>query len=209
MALIYKAELVPSKVELLNAWLPAQPWFPRGAGAVESLGAYRFDDPGGEVGIETIVARAGDGSLIQVPVTYRAAPLAEAADGLIGTLQHSVLGERWVYDGCADPVYATALATAIVTGGTEAPLEVVTDDGLALRPPTTRVTGSGQPGLNLPPLDGLSRSDDARATTMRAGELELVLLRVLDAAGRTEGELTLTGTWPGRDEPTLLALVRR
>lgn len=31
-----------------------------------------------------------------------------------------VLDTRWVYDGCADPVWASTLATAILTGGTQA-----------------------------------------------------------------------------------------
>ena len=30
---------------------------------------------------------------------------------LIGTTEHSVLGKRWVYDGCADPVAVSAILT--------------------------------------------------------------------------------------------------
>ena len=47
-----------------------------------------------------------DGSVLHVPVTYRAAPVAGADEHLIGTMEHSVLGRRWAYDGCADPVFA-------------------------------------------------------------------------------------------------------
>lgn len=37
------------------------------------LGAYPFDDPDGEVAIETHLLAAGT-TVLQVPVTYRAAP---------------------------------------------------------------------------------------------------------------------------------------
>ena len=40
-----------------------------------------------------------------MPVTYRDAPLPGADAWLIGTMDHSVLGKRWVYDGVGDPVY--------------------------------------------------------------------------------------------------------
>ncbi len=81
---------------------------------------------------------------MQVPTTYRAGPLAGADGALIGTLEHSVLGTRWVYDGCHDPVYVEALATAIATGGTQADLQVQSPDGeMAIREATTRVQGSG------------------------------------------------------------------
>lgn len=56
------------------------------------VGTYRFDDPDGEVGIETHVLRTADGQVIQVPVTYRDAPLEGAASLLITTTQHSILG---------------------------------------------------------------------------------------------------------------------
>src|SRR5438270_5818036 len=99
MALIYKATLNPSKLSLLAAWLPGRPWFP-GDTDVQQLGAYRFDDPAGEVGIESFLLQTGDGSVVHVPLTYRGAPLAQAEEFLVGTTEHSVLGTRWVYDGC-------------------------------------------------------------------------------------------------------------
>ena len=46
---------------------------------------------------------------------------------LIGTTMHSALGKRWVYDGCGDVVYLTALAATILHGGREAALDVLTD----------------------------------------------------------------------------------
>ena len=119
MALIHQATLVPSKLVLLMAWLPSRPWF-TGEADVKSLGSFRFDDPSGEVGIETILVQATSGPVFQVPLTYRDAPRVGAEEFLVGTTEHSVLGTRWVYDGCGDPVWATALVTAVLTGGTQA-----------------------------------------------------------------------------------------
>jgi hypothetical protein len=103
MALIHKATLNPTKLQLLTSWLPRQTWI-TGEADVEQVGAYRFDDPAGVVGIEAFLLQARDGSVFHVPLTYRGAPLAGAEEFLIGTAEHSVLGTRWVYDGCGDPV---------------------------------------------------------------------------------------------------------
>lgn len=104
--------LSPSKLELLTDWLPRQPWY-RDAGAVPQLskaGGFRLDDPTGEVGIEfMVVTDATSGAAYSVPMTYRAAPLAGAEAGLIGTTEHGVLGTRWVYDAAQDPVAMTQL----------------------------------------------------------------------------------------------------
>src|ERR1700712_2430459 len=99
MGLVYAtAVITPSKQELLEAWLPSRPWAP-GAGAVTKVGEYRFDDPAGEVGIETILWQTAEGTLLQVPFTYRATPLDGGDAYLVGTAEHTVLGPRWVSDG--------------------------------------------------------------------------------------------------------------
>lgn len=207
MALIYQAQLTPSKIELLTAWVPAQPWL-GGADArtLEAVGAYRFDDPDGEVGVETHLLRTANGQVLQVPVTYRGVPLAGADSSLIGTLQHSVLGERWVYDACGDPVYAKALATAILTGGCQAEMEVVTETGPQRREATTRVSGSGSPGTAVPAVDSVTCANDGTTTVVRAGDLELLILRAVDGDDAQAGAQTLIGTWPGHRAPALLAL---
>ncbi|MHC6222488.1 maltokinase N-terminal cap-like domain-containing protein [Arthrobacter sp. MMS24-S77] len=92
---------------------------PRPHWPTELLGAYRFDDPDGEVGLETHLVSHG-GNVYQVPLSYRGSELAGAEDSLLGTMAHSVLGKRWVYDACADPVYVVELATAMLTGQREA-----------------------------------------------------------------------------------------
>lgn len=53
MAIHVAAEIVPGKLELLQAWVPNQPWLGRAdASVLPRLGSYRFDDPDGEVGME-------------------------------------------------------------------------------------------------------------------------------------------------------------
>jgi hypothetical protein len=114
MAVHHPATIVPGKLELLQAWVPDQPWL---AGADVStltrLGSYRFDDPDGEVGIETHLLGTADGRVLQVPLTYRGAPQTSAEHALITTMTHTMLGDRWIYDACHDPVYRAALAAAI------------------------------------------------------------------------------------------------
>jgi hypothetical protein len=212
MAVLYRATLVPPKIELLQAWVPHQSWLGGAdASTVEVAGAYRFDDPEGEVGIETHLLRTRDGHILQVPVTYRGSPVDGAESSLIATTQHSVLGERWVYDACGDPVYARALATVILSGGTQAELEVVTDVGKKRRQATTRVSGSGSPDTAIPPIQSVSYLSGGTTTVVRAGHLELSLFRTInphsesDSRGDTE---TLVGTWTGHDTPALLALAR-
>ena len=112
MAVIHRTTMQPSKLELLARWLPEQAWY-RGAGQLTRAGGFRLDDPAGEVGIEFMVVLSGDAVAHLVPMTYRAAPLAAAAAGLIGTARHGVLGERWVYDGEYDPLVQAQLAALL------------------------------------------------------------------------------------------------
>ncbi len=62
------------------------------------------------MGVETLLVRVGEGPVLQVPLTYRGAPLPGGESALVGTMEHSVLGPRWVYDGTGDPVYVATLA---------------------------------------------------------------------------------------------------
>jgi hypothetical protein len=214
MSVIHRAQLTPTKRELIAEWLPSRPWSRNApAGQAELIGAYRFDDPSGAVGIETHLVRTGDAQVLQVPLTYRGAPLAGAEDFLVGTTEHSVLGRRWIYDGCGDPVYGAALATAILAGGREAEEWVEQADGRSdRREPAVRVVGSGTPGVEAPSVDSVSAVDDATITTTTVGAsgLELVVRRVLGGLAHVDGDVeTLTGTWPGSAEPTSLAYARR
>jgi hypothetical protein len=207
MALLYQAELRPSKLELAGEWAPSQPWFAGDAAAgLTSVASYRFDDPAGEVGVETLLVRAGDGPVLQLPLTYRGVPLVDADDWLIGTLEHSVLGTRWVYDGVGDPVYLLTVATAIIAGGSQADLYVDVDGVQVRREPTAMVSGSGVSGASLPALpmvDELSVRSEDGLSVIETDRLKVAVRRVLDAADTLGGEAAgvLTGTWTDQPEP--------
>jgi hypothetical protein len=213
MALLHRATLQPSKLELLQDWAPTQPWFDGDRSAeLVTVAAYRFDDPEGEVGIETLLVRAGDGPVLQVPLTYRAAPLDGGDAWLIGTMQHSVLGQRWTYDGTGDPAYVVALATAILAGGHQAELFIEIDGEMTRREPTATVLGSGIPGTEVPSIaDSLSTRNESGTTAIEARGLSLAVIRTLSADIRSSpvGSETLTGTWTDHATQTLLALALR
>jgi protein-tyrosine-phosphatase len=195
MALIHSATLVPTKTELLADWLPRQPWFPAAAQAgvePERVGAFRFDDPAGEVGVETLIVRVPGAPPLQVPLSYRGSPLDGAERWLVGTMEHSVLGRRWVYDALGDPVYLSELAKAALQGGTEVEQFRETPEGRVEVPSSAHVRGSGEPGAPVPDL----------------AELEIEVVRVLDGATDAGAAPTLAGTWPGQPEPMVLASVR-
>jgi hypothetical protein len=205
MAVHHPATIVPSKLELLQAWVPHQPWTGGvDPSALTRLGSYRFDDPDGEVGIETHLLGTRDGQVLQVPLTYRGTPRECAEHSLITTMTHTTLGDRWIYDACHDPVYLTALMRTILTGGREADLFMATDTGLVQEVNTAHVHGSGSlPVVDVPELSTPVVSHDQSTTHIDAG-IALTLLRI-PAAG-TAG-LTLTGTWPSQETPLLLATV--
>lgn len=210
VALIHRARLTPTKAELLAAWLPSRAWSGGAAAApFELLAAYRFDDPAGEVGIETHLVRTARGQVLQVPLTYRGARRDGADAALVGTTEHSHLGRRWVYDGCADPVYAAALAATVLAGGRQADEWVETDGGHERREATAQVAGTGTPATAVPAIDSVAVEDGPTATTVEAPGYRLVVLREIGADASPDGAECLTGSWAGRDEPALLALLRR
>lgn len=191
MALIHRATLDPSKLDLLRAWLPSRPWFPPGA-EVESLGAYRFDDPDGEIGLETFLLRAGD-VVLHVPLTYRASAPDVPDEHRLGSTEHSVLGTRWVTDGCADPVWVQAAVAAALTGGTQAVEEIEVDGRLHPREPSATAQGSGTPGAPVPTVGRLAVQDGSTTTRVDAEGVVVHVVRVLGEA--PEGSSTLTATW--------------
>lgn len=193
MAIIHQATLTPTKLELLSSWLPGHPWFSGAGTGLERVGTFRFDDPAGEVGIETLLVGEGD-SLWQVPLTYRSAPLAGAA--LVGMMAHSVLGERYVYDAPTDPVYVAELVRVMATGGRQA-TEFV-QDGDA--PPVERtggvqVRGSGQGGTGVPVFEPTGVTTDTRATVISAGSQRIILPRVLDGDWPRPEGISLRASW--------------
>ncbi|MEV6305919.1 hypothetical protein AB0M02_41355 [Actinoplanes sp. NPDC051861] len=185
MAILHKAQITPSKLELLRAWLPAQPWYDGPAEPeLTRVAAARFDDPDGEVGIETMLVRAGEGPALHVPLTYRAAPLEGGEAFLVGTTQHSVLGERWVYDATGDPVYLAETARVIREGDHQAIEEV---EGVP-REPDLKLAGSG--------VD-------------ETGPVEVQVNRIPTIAVDPADEGVLTGCWTGQETPVVLVHLLR
>lgn len=191
MAIIHSTTMSPGKLELLRAWLPAQPWF-LGTGQEPVLtraGGFRLDDPQGAVGIEFMVVTDGSGdpaTTYQVPVTYRGHALASAAGALIGTAEHGVLGRRWIYDGVHDPVLVAQLV-ALIQGEAQPQAQSVSDtpdptvtsqrvtDG-AVTVTGSVVTASGPSGTDM-------RAGTASPDGLRSGDLTLRIHRILRPAG--------------------------
>lgn len=207
MALVYRADLRPSKLDLLTAWLPDRSWYQGTADiALTRVGASRFDDPDGEVGIETVLVRFGDGPVYQVPLTYRGAPLPDADRWLVGTMDHSVLGKRWVYDGCADPVYVAALGRALLAGAGQADEFIETDGRLERREPTMTIINnvpSSDVDVEIGTIDQVTGDDPTLIMTPTA---VLAVLRRLNSVP-VSTSARLTGTWEGQPTPSPLAYV--
>ena len=127
--------------------MPDQRWYARqGADPrLERVGGFRFEDPEGEVGVGVVLVadRAASPVVVyQVPLTYRGAPEG-AEHALIGTMEHSVLGPRWVYDGPHDPVYVAGLVDTILRGGQSDEAQASHgSNALAVGRPTGLTTGT-------------------------------------------------------------------
>ncbi|MFG1813691.1 hypothetical protein ACGFIF_08010 [Kribbella sp. NPDC049174] len=207
MALIHQATLRPSKLELLSDWLPTRGWYDGPKGEVQRVAAYRFDDPAGAVGLETLLVRVGDGPVHQVPLTYRGAPLAGADDLLLGTADHSVLGKRWIYDGTGDPLYVAELAKAIVANTGQAEQVTQVGDRLEPRELTMSISSNAPADAVAPAVGAIVKIVDTEPTVITTDTVELTIVRRLDTTPELTGTV-LAGTWPGQDTPTTLASAR-
>lgn len=207
MALLHRAEVRPTKLELLAAWLPGRPWFQGEADvAPERVASYRFDDPAGQVGIETLLVRAGAGPIHQVPLTYRDAPLDGAQGWLVGTMEHSVLGRRWVYDACGDPVYGAALATAVLTGTGQSEEYFEVDGRREVRAPSMAIAADGPRLVAVPPVGSIDKVEDGELIRIVCGSVELTVPRRLGEHSGLPGS-RLTGSWEGQHTALPLAYV--
>lgn len=204
MALFHRATLTPSKLDAIAAWIPGRPWGPPAGEQIDAVGAFRFDDPEGRVGIEVHLVAAG-GAVFHVPLTYRDAPLDGAADALVTEMEHSALGTRWVYDGLNDPLFVTMLAAVAMTGQGEA-LGMVNVDGRWLIAPTNvRIRGGGW-GLDRVAVDGFVGDDvDGAAPTFRNERFDLIVHRRPQPG--PQPPVGLTAEWPGGPGAVVLAEV--
>lgn len=215
MAVIHETTMNPTKVELLAAWLPSQPWF-LGAGSRPRLvraGGFRLDDPAGEVGIEFVAGTdnsADHAVTYLMPMTYRGEPLPGADAALIGTSEHGVLGKRWIYDGACDLVLITQLV-ALIQGQAEPQAQSVSntaDPTVVSRPvgnSALAVTGStvevsGPSGTDL-------RVQTASADGMPGDHLLVRIVRMLepdaDTRDRDLARPGVSATWRQPDGTTV------
>jgi hypothetical protein len=204
------ATLVPHFRDFLPGWVARQEWY-RGSGtpSLRPIGFFRFEDPAGQVGIETHLVTDGT-DVYQIPMTYRGVPLAlaDGAPGLIATAEHSVLGTRWIYDGTVDPVWRQELLRLVQTGGASDPSA---KRGVASAEARGRLLGTIAPETATIDLRRLLTPDPAATAADVAGKCAIA-----DVAGRAAtsdviGEVV--GTWfPGGPESPavtgLLAVVR-
>src|SRR5690242_2142637 len=189
MATIHRTTLVPSKIELVTAWLPDQPWYDGAAGRprLERAGGFRLDDPAGKVGIEfAFLTDASTAATYHVPLSYRGAPLDGGDQALIGTAEHGVLGRRWVYDATRDPV-AVAQLLALLQGEAQAQAQSVSDTpdlSIGTRPARAgRLSPSGT--AEVTSTDRLTR---VTVPVVEAAEPVVVdVVRVLGAAAEAPG----------------------
>jgi hypothetical protein len=205
MSIIHRTTLIPTKLELLTAWLPGQPWYQGGAvPELSKAGGFRLDDPEGEVGLEFMAATDESGYepvTYHVPLSYRGAPLPGADDALIGTMEHGVLGKRWAYDGTRDPVMVTQMF-ALLLGEAEPQAQSINET------PDPSVTRSitGNPGTL--PIEIASVTDEPRSTDITLRPLTApgpVMIRVnrllrASAPGLMAGTLGhVTAEWASDD----------
>lgn len=205
MAILHRATITPTKAELIAEWTPTRPWGPSATDPIEVIGAYRFDDPDGRVGMETHLVAAG-GALIQVPLTYRDEPLDGAEAALITQMQHSVLGTRWVYDGLRDPRLVVMMAAVTMTGQGEALGMALHDGRWYISPSKIRIRGGGW-GQEPAPVDGFELvTDDASESVLRNDRFDLTVFRRPSPGRRPP--IGLTATWDGQPDAVVLSEVR-
>lgn len=177
MAILYDVDLSPGKIELIENWLPKQSWAKLEPGAkLSRVSSFRFDDPAGEVGVEFHLVKAPDGTVYQVPLTYRGAPLAGAQQHLITEMDHPKLGHRWVYDGVADPVCVLETLRAIVTGGRSVDEFWQTNTGFEQNTDTAEAWGTTEPNLTISDLPQGTDADRVQVTVETVGDLTLAVL---------------------------------
>lgn len=209
MAIIHRATLTPSKMELLKQWLPSQSWFSGNEPTnLVRVGSFRFDDPDGEVGIEIILV-SDEGAVFQVPLTYRGSPLQGANLHLVGNMEHSFLGTRWIYDAAGDPVYASALAATILTGQPQADQSFEVDGKIEIIPESVHLQSTGTPNTTVPVIGSAVLDTLGDVTTIHAEGLELSIRRVLNLVENPQGQRILTATWDQQTTPVQLASVVR
>ncbi|MFW2381618.1 MAG: maltokinase N-terminal cap-like domain-containing protein [Acidimicrobiales bacterium] len=205
MALYHKATITPSKSEMVTRLVAARQLCPDAEAPIEIIGAYRFDDPEGRVGMESHLATCGE-VLLHVPLTYRDEPLVGAEGALVGEMEHSALGTRWVYDGLGDDRFILMLAAVALTGQGEALGLVLNDGEWFIAPSNIRIRGGGWTQERVS-VDGFERrSGEGPTVTFQNDRFELIVHR--RPVPGSQPAMGLTASWDGQPRPIVLAEVR-
>lgn len=204
MALLHEATISPRKDELVGPWLATRTWWD-GETARGPVGSFRLDDPAGQVGMECFLFGSAAGSTLFVPVTYREAPAPGLEASLLGTMEHSVLGTRYVYDACADPVFVATVLDTIRSGGRQADLRLVRADGTEVaREHSATAEGAGVPTVpHHDPGVPVSARDEPDRTTITAADVEVTVMRRL---GESPPGPALTGSFEGGSDLRLVVV---
>jgi hypothetical protein len=117
-----------------------------------------------------------------------------------------VLGERWVYDGVADPVCARMLAAAAMTGSGQAVSMVERDGRWMLVPSPVRLSGGGWSDERVA-LDGFGTPHDDGSWSVAANDRFELRVARRPAPGH-QAAIALTATWAGQADAVVLAEVR-
>ncbi|WP_426006080.1 1,4-alpha-glucan branching enzyme [Paenarthrobacter sp. NyZ202] len=209
-----KGTLNPSIESLLRSWLPTKRWFPVKSPdfGLERVGGFTLQDPGGAAGLEVLLLavtyKTSDGGprtdVVQVPLSFRTQPLADAPTALLGEFTDPKLGLRLVYDAVFDAGFVTAwlglmrLESAVGNGLVQGHLTRgrVT---LPAQPTSVRVLSGEQSNTSVIVDDGGSAAIVKIFRVLAAGRNpEVELGAALTAAGTSEVPATLgwiTGSW--------------
>jgi hypothetical protein len=120
-------------------------------------------------------------------------------------MKHSVLGQRWVYDGLRDPVFVVMLTAVALTGQGEALGMVEYDGRWYIAPANVRIHGGGWTGGRVPVDRMAVISDEPTGSVLRSDRFQLIVYRRPQPG--LGAPCTLTATWPGQETPVVLAAV--
>ncbi|MFT3661024.1 MAG: hypothetical protein QM809_06395 [Gordonia sp. (in: high G+C Gram-positive bacteria)] len=195
MGIVYpQAQLSPAKIEIVREWLSRRSWFDLDPETVVTRRrfGYRFDDPAGAVGVESVLVETGD-AVFQVPMTYRSAALPGAEDHFLATMEHSALGTRWIHFGLGDPVAVRAFVTAIVEGGSSVDVEFERDGETTTLAMLVgaRGTGSGTAPADLR-IESVEAEGPVASVVTASGTLSMPIR--IDTAAAGDGA-ALLGAW--------------
>lgn len=170
------ATLEPKKLEIISRWIHKQPWFRGHANDLRIVGNFRFEDPDGEVGLDSILVES-EGDVYYVPLTWRSSTLPSWAE-LLGEAEHSELGNRFCYNAATDPVFVAEAERVIAEGDTQSEIHTTAGE---VREPVVQVRGNGTPLR-----EGGKLRVVRRLGTYYPGESKLVATWELDGVQRED-----------------------